>query len=208
MCYDKAKKEFNKKYCITTLLATDSYLAGVLALNYSLLAHNSDYELVVIVTDSCSKIIFDTLNLYNIKHIKVKDLKPIIPPDQYDYNCTDVGGAIYNKVYAWALTEYERVLFLDADCVVVGDINNIFELNDSCEVCGNISKYKNKQSYAGGLFICSPNKELFNKLVKEVVEIDFMIDPPDAVLLTNNFPLKELKLNNNMIFHYNEKQKY
>ena len=193
------EKEYNKDYCYTTLLGTDSYLGGVLALAYCFRALESEYEFVVLVTDSVSKESLNVLDLYKIKYVLVEELKPKIPKDQYFSNCND-GGAVYNKVYSFALTNYKKVLFIDADCLVVNNIDYVFDLNDE-EFCGVLCKYHDKDSFACNLYMCTPNETLFKDLKDKILKIDYHEYAPDAKLFNDNFKLIPIKITDHTVFH-------
>jgi alpha-N-acetylglucosamine transferase len=35
-------------------------------------------------------------------------------------------GSAYTKLHIWTLTEYSQVFYIDADCLVVGELDHIF----------------------------------------------------------------------------------
>ena len=40
-----------------------------------------------------------------------------------------------SKIHAWTLTEYEKCVFLDADCLVLKPIDELFERKELSAVC-------------------------------------------------------------------------
>ena len=40
-----------------------------------------------------------------------------------------------SKIHAWRLTEYEKAVFLDADCLVLKTIDELFERSELSAVC-------------------------------------------------------------------------
>ena len=227
-------KETDKKYCYSTLLASDSYLKAVLALNYNIKLTNSNYELVVIVTGDVSETSISLLDLYKIKYIIVEDLINIVNNNKEEFlkvcinqeetkeNSRNV-SCVINKLYALTL-DYEKILFLDADCFLKKNIDYLFDLydydfiglqcilQDRYNITFNTEykilndEHKGYVIYAGGFFICKSNKDIFNKMIEEIPLIDFRFVPPDAYFFTKYFPLHNLVSEN--VLHWDEVEKY
>lgn len=134
-------------YCYTTLLATNDFLFGVMGLYYSLQKVNSQYPLVVIAVDTLDHNIFNILTNNHILYITVNDQK--FQHDKY-YNCT------LNKFYAWSLSNYDKVLFIDADTVITQNIDFMFDLQPF-SAC-----HDNDGRVFGALFLLKPNLEFMN----------------------------------------------
>lgn len=114
---------------------------------------------------------------------------------------------VCNKVYTFSLDEYEKVLFIDADCIVTNYIDYLFNENDE-DMCGSITKYQNNPSYACNLFMCKPNKQIFNDLLNKVNQVDPFLYAPDAKVFSEYFEVKPIKEFKNDIYHENRRCKY
>ena len=114
------------KYCYCTLADTPFFLKEVFALIQSLINVNSQYPLIVMIPEKT--IAEEELNNFssaikqcnlNIKIIKI----PFLLFNQrlnYCYNST------INKFWSFALLDYDKILFIDADMIITKNIDNIF----------------------------------------------------------------------------------
>lgn len=93
-----------------TLLSSDSYLSGVLGLNYSLIRSKSTYKLLVIATDNLSLNAFKILEQNNINYI----IKPYLL-----YKTNGFWRGTINKFHIFSLLEYSKICFLDADIIIL-----------------------------------------------------------------------------------------
>ncbi|KAL4602477.1 hypothetical protein ACB092_10G055300 [Castanea dentata] len=67
-----------------------------------------------------------------------------------------------NKLYAWSLVEYDRVVMLDADNLFLQKTDELFQCGQFCAV------FINPCYFHTGLFVLQPSKEVFNDMVHEL----------------------------------------
>ncbi|KAK7842684.1 putative glucuronosyltransferase pgsip8 [Quercus suber] len=67
-----------------------------------------------------------------------------------------------NKLYAWSLVEYDRVVMLDADNLFLQRTDELFQCGQFCAV------FINPCYFHTGLFVLQPSKEVFNDMVHEL----------------------------------------
>lgn len=109
-----------------TLLTQPSYLVGVRTLRASLERAGSAYPLVVMVT---ADIDADSRQLLADDGCLLRDVEPLRPADDLPDNYANARFAqVWTKLAAWRLTEFERVVFLDADMLVTQDMDELFSL--------------------------------------------------------------------------------
>lgn len=107
------------EYAYTTLLASNDYIYGVLGLYYSWKLTASKYDFVLIITDNISKENIDIVEQVGIDYI-------IVP--RYDFKHKNSKYNItWNKFYIYSLTNYKKVLFIDADAILIENIDQVFE---------------------------------------------------------------------------------
>lgn len=195
------------KNAYATLLSSDDYLPGVLGLKYSLEISNATYPFFVIVTDNLSK---ETLN-----SLKEKKINYYFFPTR-SYKTTNIWSKTINKFYIFFLTQYDKILFLDADIIVLKNIDNLFLNKTPCFINLANDSFQRKSiikkgelinySFRGGTFLITPNREDFNKLINDESSSD---DEETLYKYYSNkrvfyFPYS-LK---NYLFHSAEKPKY
>ena len=109
-----------------TLLTTADYLVGVRALRASLARVGSAYPLVVVVTDGVGA---DDRALLAADGCLLREVEPIRPPSGLRDSYANARFAeVWTKLGVWRLTEFERLVVLDADMLVTQDMDELFDL--------------------------------------------------------------------------------
>ncbi|KAL0550398.1 hypothetical protein IC582_014908 [Cucumis melo] len=67
-----------------------------------------------------------------------------------------------NKLYAWSLTDYDRVVMLDADNLFLQKTDELFQCGQFCAV------FINPCVFHTGLFVLQPSKRVFDDMMNEV----------------------------------------
>lgn len=109
-----------------TLLTQPGYLRGVETLQRSLRASGSPWPLVVMVTPA----IDDQMRQHlQTRGCRVQEV-PVIGPDPalaHRY-ANERFAEVWSKLAVWRLTEYQRAAFLDADMLVINNMDEVFSL--------------------------------------------------------------------------------
>jgi len=109
-----------------TLLTQPSYLVGVRTLRASLERSGSPYPLVVMVTDGIDA---PSRQLLEDDGCVLRDVEPLRPARDLADNYANARFAeVWTKLAAWQLTEFERVVLLDADMLVTQNMDELFSL--------------------------------------------------------------------------------
>lgn len=134
----------------TTLITNAAYLPGVLTLEYSLRRSGSKYPLVVLYTDSFPPEGHAALDARGILKRHVTYLLPAMHKDYANdvrfYDC-------WSKLASFSLVEYERVVQLDGDMLVLQNMDELMDLElDPPEMEGNA----NRVFAASHACVCNP----------------------------------------------------
>ena len=141
----------NKYAFVTLVMLSDSYIPGALVLGYSLKLV-SKIDRICMVTNHVSKKAINQLKkLFIVK--KIPELKFKSKPmrtgtkeqkERYD-SWID---SSYSKWYCLNFTEYDKIIFLDADTIVTKNIDNIFAIDSPAGVFMNpwTNKYNKKSN--------------------------------------------------------------
>ena len=109
-----------------TLLTDAGYVPGVRALRASLARVGSAYPLVVMVTPDVEPA--DRALLAGDGCV-VHEIEPLRPPSGLtDAYANARFAQVWSKLAVWRLTVFERVVCLDADMLVVRDMDGLFDL--------------------------------------------------------------------------------
>ena len=109
-----------------TLLTSPGYLVGVRALRASLARVGSTYPLVVAVTDGIGP---EDRALLEAEGCLLREVEPLRPPSGLRDSYANARFAeVWTKLGVWRLTEFERLVVLDADMLVVRNMDELFDL--------------------------------------------------------------------------------
>lgn len=70
-------------------------------------------------------------------------------------------GATVTKIHAWTLTEYTKCVFLDADCLVLQSVDELFDRPQLSAVCD----LGWPDCFNSGVFVLVPEQAVFEQLV-------------------------------------------
>ncbi|GAA6004904.1 hypothetical protein JCM10207_008447 [Rhodosporidiobolus poonsookiae] len=114
--------------CWATLLTRTNYLQGALVLHHSLVKSGSKYPLVVFATPELPQIARDILTQ---RGIPIRDIEFLSPPadqkkelDNHDARFHDT----WTKLRVFELEEFERLVLLDSDMLVVRNMDELMEM--------------------------------------------------------------------------------
>ncbi|WP_111766040.1 glycosyltransferase family 8 protein [Nakamurella deserti] len=109
-----------------TLLTQPEYLDGVRTLRASLARTRTPHPLVVMVTDAIDTTVRRVLT---DDGCLLRDVAPLRPASDLQDNYANARFAeVWTKLEVWRFTEFERVVFLDADMLVVRPMDELFTL--------------------------------------------------------------------------------
>ncbi|XP_054470519.1 glycogenin-1-like isoform X2 [Anoplopoma fimbria] len=143
-----------------TLATNDSYAKGAMVLGQSLLNHNTTRKLVALVgphvAEPCREAlssIFDEVLVVDVMDSgDAAHLSLMKRPDL---------GVTFTKLHCWSLTHYSKCVFLDADTLVLSNIDELFEREE-------LSAAPDPgwpDCFNSGVFVFRPSKETHEKLL-------------------------------------------
>ena len=108
-----------------TLLTQPEYLIGVQALHKSLQQSQSAWPLVVMVTDNIDE--DDRARLQQAGCL-LRAVEPLAPKTELEQHYASAQfSEVWTKLRAWQLTEFSRLVFLDADMLVLKNMDELFD---------------------------------------------------------------------------------
>ncbi|XP_074517617.1 glycogenin-1a [Sebastes fasciatus] len=143
-----------------TLATNDSYAKGAMVLGQSLRNHNTTRKLVALigphVAEPCRdalRSIFDEVRVVDIMDSgDAAHLSLMKRPDL---------GVTFTKLHCWTLTHYSKCVFLDADTLVLSNIDELFEREE-------LSAAPDPgwpDCFNSGVFVFRPSNETHEKLL-------------------------------------------
>jgi lipopolysaccharide biosynthesis glycosyltransferase len=138
-----------KKAFVT--LADGAHAIGAVALARSL-KKVSDIPLIVMYTTESTPYFFQQTDIDNVILRKIKEIQNPNQPKQSRFLAT------YSKLRVFELLDYDRVVFVDADCIALKSIDDLFDTDKFCVAPDwgfNLNEYFNS-----GLLAFNPSSEL------------------------------------------------
>lgn len=168
------------KYSYVSILTTDSYVFGVLVLWKSLMDTHPKYPFHLLITPNLSKETMNLLEISKIKLIKINPIKnPILddPNDRRFYN--------YSKLNMWSLTQFDKIVYLDADMVILHNIDELFEKKNmsSTNSGGWLPDKKDWKEMNSGMIVLEPSTTIFEHMKSQVGLIEKELGKGDQAFL-------------------------
>lgn len=140
---------------VTVLHSSEAYVCGAIALAQSIIQSNSTKELVLLADDYISAKSLEGLKAAGWKIKRIKRIRsPHAPKDAYnEWN--------YSKLRIWQLLEYDKVIFIDSDFIVLRNLDEFF-VYPQLSAVGN-DGYR----FNSGLMLVEPSKCTFQTLMRK-----------------------------------------
>ncbi|KAL0823713.1 hypothetical protein YC2023_014358 [Brassica napus] len=146
----------SSKEAYVTLLYGDEFLLGVRVLGKSIRDTGSDKDMVALVSDGVSDY---SKNLLKADGWKVEKISLLANPNQV--HPTRFWG-VYTKLKIFNMTDYNKVVYLDADTIVVKNIDDLFKCS---KFCANL---KHSERLNSGVMVVEPSQALFNDMMRKI----------------------------------------
>ncbi|KAF4961983.1 hypothetical protein FSARC_9913 [Fusarium sarcochroum] len=142
----------------TTLITNLSYLPGLLTLDHSLRAVNSRYPLVALYTDTFPP---EGHAALRARGIPAQHIPYLLPTKGRDFSNDPRFYDCWSKLTPFSLTEYERVVQLDSDMLVLRNMDELMDIElDPPSVAETGDKAISQRVFAAGhACVCNPLKK-------------------------------------------------
>lgn len=165
------------KQIYLTVLSTDNYIEGVLALYESLKYSKCEYPFGVFISKNINE---DKIKILEQKGIIViKDrienqipINKILIKNNNNQNLSYWSNT-FDKLKIFELVEFEKIVYLDSDMLVLKNIDELFEKPHLSAVVAGKSYPGNEEwrKLNSGLMVIIPQKGLYQKLVSLIPKV-------------------------------------
>ena len=155
------------KYTFATLLCDDRLLEATSVLVYSLINYaKTKYPVTVMALPRLSKGARDQLHMLGAKIVSVTMLeypfKLTVPRLEQNKPCR------YSKLQLWNMTQFNKIVYMDSDMMVLQNIDSIFDKYDEFSAVAD--------AYPGifntGIFVLKPDTTTYNRLIDTYKTVD------------------------------------
>lgn len=152
-----------------SILTTDNYVFGALVLWKSLMDTKPKHPFYLLITPNLSAETLKLLETSGVSLIKIDPIKNPILDNKNDrryYN--------YSKLNMWSLVQFEKIVYLDADMVVLHNIDELFEKPNmsSTNSGGWLPDKKDWKQLNSGLVVLEPSMLVFDDMKSKVGKIE------------------------------------
>ena len=140
------------------VLSTDDYLEGVLVLDYNLKQLFTKYPLLCLINESISDRTKKILDYFGIKY-------KLINKVNYSSSSYERWNYTFDKLNVFSLTEYDKVVYLDSDFLILKDIDDLFKIN-RFTMTSDIPFHNDKLN--SSVMVIKPNMDDYNGLIELV----------------------------------------
>ncbi|MCA9075170.1 MAG: glycosyltransferase family 8 protein [Planctomycetaceae bacterium] len=147
-----------------TVITTPKYVIGAMVLGHSLRMQNWPHELVVFVTaDVGTDERQELLRVWD----RVVEIEPIANPNQRKELAFSSFATTYTKLRVWEQTEYAKLILLDADTTVMGDLTDLLDRPDfAAGPCGTAC-----DQFNSGVMVLTPSQAVFEDMLTQLSEL-------------------------------------
>ena len=161
----------NEKRAYITLLSNKSYFKGVLVLYRSLKNVRAKYPFYCLLSLSIDVDIEKDLINEGIECIRLSSvaIDAKLNPDGLAFSHWNL---TFDKLQVWGLTQFKKIVFLDADMLIIRNIDSLFEKEPFSAVCADKS-YPGNESWTGlnsGLMVIEPDKNV-EKTLLDLIDV-------------------------------------
>ncbi|MCT3342149.1 hypothetical protein EFP49_04900 [Lactobacillus johnsonii] len=174
-----------------TLLGSDNYLIGTLALAQSLKNVKSKYPLVVMVTNNVSEKSINVLKQKKLQYIKIDKIQV---SNQAIHENEEGGYSnwsnTFSKLAIFGFTQYEKIVFLDSDMLILKNIDNLFEKEHMSAVVAGKSYPGNEdwRDLNSGTMVIVPKKDEDKRLLQVLNDSTFFGKFGDQDIIQLGYP--------------------
>ncbi|XP_059650259.1 putative UDP-glucuronate:xylan alpha-glucuronosyltransferase 4 [Cornus florida] len=149
-----------KEAYVTVLHSSEAYVCGAIALAQSIIQTNSTKDLVLLADNSISAKSLQGLKAAGWKIKRIQRIRsPQAKRDAYnEWN--------YSKLQMWRLIEYDKLIFVDADLLVLRNMDEFF-IYPQLSAVGN-----DKFLFNSGVMVVEPSECTYQTLMKNRFAVD------------------------------------
>ncbi|XP_010549836.1 PREDICTED: putative UDP-glucuronate:xylan alpha-glucuronosyltransferase 5 [Tarenaya hassleriana] len=159
---------------VTVLHSSEAYVCGAIALAQSIRQSGSTRDLVLLHDDSLTNRSLSGLRAAGWELRRVERIRsPLARKGSYnEWN--------YSKLRVWQVTDYDKLVFIDADIVVLKNLDHLF-FYPQLSAAGN-----DKDLFNSGVMVLEPSKCMFEDLKRKSLKIE-SYNGGDQGFLNENF---------------------
>ncbi|KAK6124865.1 hypothetical protein DH2020_041399 [Rehmannia glutinosa] len=146
---------------VTVLHTSEDYVCGAIVLAQSIIQSNSTKDLILLADDNISPQSITALRAAGWKTKRIQRIRsPYSQKNTYnEWN--------YSKLRIWQLTQYQKLIFIDADLIINRNFDKFF-IYPQLTAAGNYQRH----FFNSGLMLVEPSRCAFKTLMKKMMVVE------------------------------------
>jgi len=169
-----------ERFAAVSLVTNPEYVMGAMVLAHSLRRVGWQHETVLLVTSEVPQLDRERLGRYWQRLVEVA---PIENPNPQDQQGTAYFGTTYTKLRVWEQTDYSKLVFLDADTIVLDSLDELL----NCPQFGAAPCMGALDMFNTGVMVVEPSKETLQDMVSKIAKLP-SYDGSDQGFLNSYYP--------------------
>lgn len=152
--------------CYVTLLATNDFMPGLIAMLRSYTRVRRGVPMIVMVTKEISAENRRIISFYGAQVLEIEDITLPDATNRKQYLNVHQHGAVHAcmpKLNIFQLEGVEKVVYVDADMIFLQNTDELFQANNWAAVKDASASHN---SFNAGLMVVEPNQETFSELIQ------------------------------------------
>lgn len=171
------------KYAYASILYSDSYVIPLLTLGQAINNTGSTADRVAMYTSDVSPRTVQVLEQFGWRTVPTQVLTSTINTPLYSRY-----AKTFTKIRMWELVDYEKVIYMDADVIVLQNMDHLFE----CPYfCAPVDQMPTK-GFCAGTMVLTPSMDTANALIKAMEEPHPEDQLADQDLFNRFFPVSKM----------------
>ena len=152
-----------ENFAYICVITNHSYYPGLCALAHSLRETQMKYPLKVVVPESSAEELRDSIARIGLEMIVLPDLK--LPEELQKLNPNLRWNQTFFKLQIFKLMQYQKIVFLDLDMLILKNIDDLFECPHMSAVAAGQCVYSDWTGLNSGIMVIEPNEEVYDDLI-------------------------------------------
>lgn len=159
-----------ENYAFVSIMTSNDYLPGLLVLYESLMGTNTLYPFLVLLTENISTEIISVIEKRGISY-KVFNEEITNPTD---VDKSHRWFSTYSKLNVFDQTQYEKIVYLDVDIIILRNIDELFEHKhmSATNAGGMLPRKSSWVHLNSGVFVLEPSRVLFEDMISKIGKIE------------------------------------
>jgi len=151
--------------CAFVTLCTERFVPGALVMISSLRKTGSTAPIVVMHSGDLQET--SRRALTSFPHVELRS----VPSIQNPHLCEARFADVFTKLNVFALDDFERVVFIDADTLVLQPIDSLFDIDADFAAAPDHGVSLRRGEFNSGVFVCKPNRATFEDMLTKIATV-------------------------------------